>query len=495
MYKRLQASLSEKRLQRVAWFLVSAGIIYRIILWWQNRGLFIDEANLARNIYERSFIGLLKPLSHEQFAPPVFLWITKLNTCLFGFDEKVLRLFPLLSGIFSLILFYKIAKQFISYKSLWYPLVLFATGALYLRYSTEFKQYMPDSMVSLILIYLAMKVDAARLPVLKFCLIWILLGTIAIWTSMPSVFILTAVGVYYFVQLMLSDKKSRITALLFIGLIWLVQFAVYFFLILKNQMNSSYLQACHSWYFLDAFPKSIDQFSSHNWQVIRGLAEVTGGKLGVSITLNLLFTLLGYIYIFKTKNYKGILLIVPGILVLTASLMKSYSLAERLMLFCIPCWLLIIGIGFEYLLKSKFHLLKFLCVGFAIFTAIKFNKISYITTRPLRLESVNKCLDYLVANKITAKDLYIDNLASGGYTYYTEIHPQKNKWKSLKHANQLPAGTDFEQVFKHVNTKSSYLSTSLGQGVYVIWKDIEMTNKVESTFDETDAKVIIFSPE
>jgi hypothetical protein len=501
MYSKIQDYLSEKNVQKIAWLLLATGIIYRIILWWQNRGLFIDEANLARNIYERNFFGLAKPLTYEQFAPPVFLWITKLNTIFFGFDERVLRLFPLFSGIASLFLFYKIAKEFISFKSLWYPLALFATGALYLRYSTEFKQYMPDALVSLLLLYTAIKLHVLKSSGIRFSLIWIVLGSVAIWTSMPSVFILTAVGLYYFIQLILSDQKKKIAILVIIGVSWLLQFGFYFFIILKDQMNSSYLQNFHQWYFLDAFPKNFEQFKSHNWLVIKGLTEAVGGKteylkgsLKVSLTLNLFLTFLGYIHIFKTKNFKGILLIVPGVLVLAASMMKSYSLTERLMLFCIPCWLILIGMGLEFALQMRFKFFKIILVAVAIFVVIKFNKISYLTTRPLRLESMNKCLDYLVENKITANDLYVHNLASGGYVFYTEIHPKKDKWKSLKNAHQLTWQTNLMQLFETTKVRSALLSSSMGDGVYPIWEDIKSTNNIESVSDETDAKAVIFSP-
>lgn len=494
MYSKFQVFLSQKNLQRISWLLIVTGIIYRVILWWQNRGLFIDEANLARNIYERNFFGLAKPLTYEQFAPPVFLWITKVNTIFFGFDERVLRLFPLFAGIASLFLFFKIAKEFISFKSLWYPLALFATGALYLRYSTEFKQYMPDALVSLLLLYTAIKLDVLKSSGVRFSLIWIALGSVAIWTSMPSIFILTAVGLYYFIQLILSDQKKKIATLVIIGISWLLQFGFYFFIILKDQMNSSYLQNFHQWYFLDAFPKSFEQFKSHNYLVLKGLTEVIGGKIATSVIINIIFTLLGWIYIVKTKNIKGILLIIPGILVLIASAMKSYSITERLMIFCIPCWLIIIGIGFEFILKARSRFVKIVFVVLAIIGVLKFNKISYLTTRPLRLESMNKCLDYLVENKIDSDDLYVHNLASGGYVYYTEIHPKKDRWKSLRNAHQLTWQTNLKELFESTKVRSALLSSSMGDGVYPIWEDIKSTNNIESVSDETDAKAVIFSP-
>ncbi len=493
MYRTIQTYLSESNLKRVCYFLITIGIIYRLVLWWQNRGMFIDEANLARNIYERNFLGLTKPLFYEQFAPPVFLWMSKISTLVFGYDERAFRLYPFITSIAALWLFYKVAKEYITFHALWYPLALFATGALYLRYATEFKQYMPDAFMALSLIYVALKLDILQSQPIRFIIIWIVLGSVAIWSSMPSVFILAAIGVYYFVITWLSNQKTKIIYLIFIGSNWLLQFGFYFFSILKNQMNSSYLQNFHQWYFLDAFPTSIEQFKSHNYIVLKGLTEVVGGKIMISLVLNTLLTLLGWYYLIRTKNKKAILLMVPGILVLIASAAKSYSIMERLMLFCIPCWLIIIGVGLDYILNSNITLVRVLCILFALIGVIKFNKISYLTTRPLQLEAVNQCLDFLVDNKITAKDLYIHNLASGGYNYYVYIHPDKNKWKSLRNANQLKWDTNIQTLFSNTTNRSALLTTSMGDGVYAIWEDIKLNNTIVSTSNRTDAKAVIFS--
>src|ERR1700748_715444 len=85
--------------------IIIVGVVLRLIYYFQNRCLFIDEANIARNIYERSLEGLAKPLNYEQYAPPLFLWIIKISTLLFGCSEFAFRLFPLLCGIASLFLF------------------------------------------------------------------------------------------------------------------------------------------------------------------------------------------------------------------------------------------------------------------------------------------------------------------------------------------------------------------------------------------------------
>ena len=146
---------TDKLLFWIAMFIIAAGIVTRIIVLLQNRDLIIDECNIARNIYERGFAGLAQPLSYEQYAPPVFLWMVKLFTVLFGMGEQVLRLYPLLTGFAAIIMLYLILKELTSLRSLWYPLALFVVAHMFIRYSTEVKQYMPDIFISLSLIWLA----------------------------------------------------------------------------------------------------------------------------------------------------------------------------------------------------------------------------------------------------------------------------------------------------------------------------------------------------
>ena len=44
----------------------------------EARSLFIDEANLARNIAEKGYLTLFSNLDYEQYAPPIFLVLSKL---------------------------------------------------------------------------------------------------------------------------------------------------------------------------------------------------------------------------------------------------------------------------------------------------------------------------------------------------------------------------------------------------------------------------------
>ena len=489
---KIKLFFSDRVLKYLVFLLFAIGVLYRVILWWMNRGMYIDEANLARNIYERNFLGLTRPLSYEQFAPPFFLFITKINTILFGSDEKVFRLFALISGVAAIFLFVKIARQFISLKAIWYPLALFATGAIYLRYSTEFKQYSSDAFISLLVVYTATRLSINTAKPILFLMVWILLGSLAIWLSMPSVFILAGVGAYYFAEIIRTKTYKQSYLLIFIVLIWLLQFGYYYFAILQPQSQSNYLQQFHHWYFLDAFPESFNAFKSHNGLLLKGLFEAMSGKLLLSLILNIILYVTGVYYTIKANRNLLFLLFFPIILTLAASALKAYSLMDRLMLFYFPLGLLLLGKGLDFFMqKVNAVVIKIPVILLCVFTVFKFNKISYLTTKPLNLEAVDDCLDFLLTQNITAQNLYIHNLASGGYVYYTEIHPNKTKWKSLANAHFLNWDADYTQLL--ANEKSAVLTTSMGQDVKEkVWDKIVISNTILATYDKTDAKAMVF---
>ena len=112
---------------KIAWIIIGFGILIRLIQYLYNRSLWADEAVLALNIVNRSYLELLQPLDYDQAAPIGFLLVEKLAVQLFGNNEYALRLFPLFSGIISLLLFYQLAKRFIPKAAIPIALALFAS--------------------------------------------------------------------------------------------------------------------------------------------------------------------------------------------------------------------------------------------------------------------------------------------------------------------------------------------------------------------------------
>ena len=57
--------------------LVLIGVLLRLRQYLYNRSIWGDESMLARNLAGKSFAELLQPLTHNQGAPPGFLFLTK----------------------------------------------------------------------------------------------------------------------------------------------------------------------------------------------------------------------------------------------------------------------------------------------------------------------------------------------------------------------------------------------------------------------------------
>ena len=135
----------------IAFLFIGYGIYLRIAQYAFNRSLWLDEAMLIYNVSGRDFIGLLQMLDYDQVAPFGFLWLTKVLVIFLGKSEFVLRLFPLIAGILSLLFYYYLARKYSSYQLIMVGVTMFALSYPLLRYSTEFKPYSSDVLFALIL--------------------------------------------------------------------------------------------------------------------------------------------------------------------------------------------------------------------------------------------------------------------------------------------------------------------------------------------------------
>jgi predicted membrane-bound mannosyltransferase len=123
-----------------------------------------------------------------------------------GYSEQAMRLTALLCGVGSLFIFWHLLRKVMPSNALWLPLGLLACAPILIKYSAEVKQYGPDAFVAICLVSLALSVDLFTTNRKKFTGIWLVAGSIAIWASQPSVFILASIGFYYFTQL--AQRKS-----------------------------------------------------------------------------------------------------------------------------------------------------------------------------------------------------------------------------------------------------------------------------------------------
>lgn len=462
-------SKTDRLMRYLVFALLIAGVVLRVYVYLQNRDLIIDEANVARNIYERGFIALLSPLDYEQYAPPIFLWITKLSTLAFGMGERALKLYPLLCGIAALWVFYKILKTLIPLQAIWYPVSLLAFSPILIRYSSELKQYMPDVFIALLLIWLALNISIHTISKLRFALLWILIGTIAIWSSMPSVFILAGVGCYYGWQVLKTKQYKLIILPALISMIWVLQFGLYYLLMLQEQANSQYLQNFHQYDFLFATPSTKEEWE-HNWRVFSELMIRFEGYYPYVHNINTAFLVIGTIMLVRKASAKSILLIIPVLALCIAAALNQYSMMARVSLFIIPVLIIIVGHGFAQYTQLKSGWLKGIIILAGLY-ATGCN-MAYLAAEPYKYEELTEGMHFVQNRNIPGNRTFIYHSSVPAFIYYTTIHPGKDKWADIKNANRLIYETNYDSLGAWLN-----YSLQPGQEVAFLY-----TNATESEF-------------
>jgi len=443
---------------------VFAGVVTRVIVLLQSRDLFIDEANVARNVAERGLLGLAQPLSYEQYAPPVFLWALKLMTGLLGYGEIGFRLFPLLCAIAAFYVFYLLLRELISIRTLWYPMALMAVSYIMIRYSTEVKQYMSDVLVVLSLILLALKLRLETGQYRKFFLAWVAAGTIAIWAAMPAVFVLAGVGVFYFTESVLRRERKAMFMITGLSLVWLMQFGIYYLLILKPQIESNYLQSFHQQYFLYATPSGSQEWE-HNWNLIKNLIQEISGYNDFSFKINTILICIGIIALVLRNFRRSVLVIVPLLLVYLAAALNQYSLIPRVALFTMPLILILIGYGMNQFVQLPWKPLAIagtaVMLLFGMRTVRHHSMAQEMISKPKEVEPITDGMSFVMAHPgISAENLYLHNSARPAFIYYTQIHPERSRWARIRDAKLLQWDANYEAIGASIQDSMALIISS-----------------------------------
>jgi len=126
--------------------LIVLGIAARLVRYAQGIPFWSDECFLAVNFIDRGYLDLISPLENGQVCPLLFLWIERTAVLALGFSEWSLRLFPLLCGLASVVLFERVARRILSGPALLAAVGVFAASVHPIRHAAEAKPTPPTSL-------------------------------------------------------------------------------------------------------------------------------------------------------------------------------------------------------------------------------------------------------------------------------------------------------------------------------------------------------------
>ena len=393
------------------------GVAFRFDQWWDARDIFLDEANLLRNIYDRGFLELLLPLYHDQFAPVGYLWLLKLATLIFPATEFGLRTLPFLISMATLLVFAKWIYKSVGYTAGIWALGAFIAGGLFLRYSVEIKQYGLDMLATVSLMYLYSSYRENRSSRTLFTLI--LAGWIAIFFSMPSIFILAGIGIAEFFT---QEKISTVTKPVIAMATWLGAFGLNFIFFLRHGISDGGLQQYHENYFLGAD-------LVNNFKLINTLIYSSTGHTVIAIAVGWLLLLAGWTFLYKEKKWLLLssLFLVLGPLL--ASLTHHYSLIPRLLLFTLPVVLVVQAHTFSWIQKRYAKAALPAVIIWCLLVIPGSGNWSYITGK-LTIDEYQQPLE-LLAKRNDSTEIYVHHHAWPGVSFYMEFSDAHERYQDL----------------------------------------------------------------
>lgn len=350
-------TLDDRRLGRLGWWFVGFGIFLRLTRWLLRYPLWHDEAFLAVNFINRGFADLLRPLDYLQVSPIGFLFLERLAVLAFGFSEWSLRLVPTLAAIVGLIVFRDLACRLLNARAALFAVGILAVAQSPLRHGNEVKPYALDLMAAVVLLDLA--VAWWRRPD-RSLFLWGLaaFGPVAVFLSMPAVFVAGGIGLALLVPVIRSNSAAGRWAFVAFGLGVLGSFG----LLMAVSLNTPASEILRDFYLKNYWADSFPPLASGVGPVVAWLASIhagnlfaypIGGENGAS-GLTLVCAIVGVVGLWKGRMWPALIaLLTPFALNLAAAAIQRYPYGgeARIAQHLAPAICLLAALGIDRLVQ------------------------------------------------------------------------------------------------------------------------------------------------
>lgn len=169
-------------------------VAHFVIIYFKQRGLWGDEAMLAKCLVTRDYWGICKGnLDYGQSSPVGYILICKFFTQIFGLSELSLRLYSVISYFGTLVFGYLISKDVLKSKFPMIAVFLLAGISVFQYFGNEFKPYMGDVFLTMTSVYLYHLYIEKRLSLICVCMFY----AFFLWISFGAVFAIGGICAYH----------------------------------------------------------------------------------------------------------------------------------------------------------------------------------------------------------------------------------------------------------------------------------------------------------
>lgn len=321
-----------------------------------HQSFWFDEVYIANNVSQDLFSNSIR-LWYEENHPPFYIIVLKVWATIFGYTDWSLRSFSVFLGVLSLFYLFRLVKILANDRVAMISLALFAISPIAIYYSQEVRYYalwLPLGMASFYYFFLWFEEgENSFIP-------WTLTTVLALYTHIFSVFIL-------FIQFVLFVRKATMPkdtryfwgSLVTIGLSvlplmwWVVIHMGNAAGFAKPFSIVHFPYVLFAWLFGYSFGPSINELHILSFsKVLFGYGMI----LSLSLFLILLTLFAGIWSGWKNERVKGVVILsaICLMIIVTSPLYSNITFNVRSTLFLIPFYYLLLGLGIEYIFKSRF---------------------------------------------------------------------------------------------------------------------------------------------
>lgn len=404
---------------------IGIGIVFRTWQYLSNPSIWVDEAALARNIWDWQPWQLLGPLDYGQLAPRGFMVGTKLIAMVFGYSEYALRIIPYFASLASLVLFFILARLILRSVGALVAMLMFSLAFPLIFFSANLKPYASDVALALTVLLSTLWI---RSHVLKRndAVILALLSLPLLFFSQALVFTLAVCGLALCIDTFARSPEDRWYRV-FVITIWgfgVITTLAYNSLVMTDA-DTTYVYR----FWLSSFMPSENTlpWAWGNFQkVFGGMPQTNSFDGALHYPVPILFACLaviGGMALWIDDPFTGMLISGPICLVLAASGFHLFPFGTRLSLFLIPMLLIMVIAGIEKVGWTARHF------GFASYISVlllPFICITIIQERlPRKPEHIRPVMQYIQDNWKDEDVLWVYYGAGQAFQYYRNIIPIK----------------------------------------------------------------------
>jgi hypothetical protein len=403
--------------------LVLLGVGLRLWEYFFNRSLYLDEILLTRSIVGMPLRELLtKPLLMDQVAPRGFLLVERLVVTILGPSELALRLFPLLCGILSVILFRRLAERVLTGAGPAVAVFLFAIGVPLIRYGGDVKQYAVDIAAAIGLMLVAMDLREEE-PTTKRLLLAGALGLVIVWFSQTAVLVMAGIGLGLAVDWLISrDRRAGRELLIMIPLWGVASMAAV--IAGMRSMTPATREFMDDFWASGFFPRTMRVTEAPGWFWER-LSSIFSDPSLLRYrwpAVFLIVAVVGVVVLWQRNRPAALLLIGPFVVSMAAAVAHQYPFRGRLIVWLVPSALIAAAAGAEWIRGRASALRSPVgpALGAALIMAFLASPVMAMWEMPppYDIEHWRALLSYLQSHRQAGDEVYVFPLQRIGMSFY-----------------------------------------------------------------------------